>query len=93
MPSLSPEEVRTSFVRRRAIFWTLALALGVLFAIFTIAHEDGAPTSAGMAFAGVGGVIVYALYSLVGWRCPGCNRHLGQSMNPEKCSGCGASFR
>ena len=93
MSNRSHEEIRASFVLRRAIFWILALALGVLLAIVTIAHEDGAQTSAGMAFAGVGGVIVYALYSLLGWRCPGCNQHLGRSMNPEKCSRCGASFR
>lgn len=93
MSNRTPEHVRSSFALRRAIFWALGLALGVVFALAVFASEDGAKMPAGLAFAGVGGVIVYALYALVAWRCPACDRHLGSSMNPDACPGCGVRFR
>ncbi|HSG08842.1 MAG TPA: hypothetical protein VLA36_10825 [Longimicrobiales bacterium] len=32
-------------------------------------------------------------YSLVNWRCPACDRYLGQRMNPRACPSCGQVLR
>lgn len=32
-------------------------------------------------------------YSLVNWRCPSCDRYLGQRMNPRECPSCGQVLR
>jgi hypothetical protein len=36
----------------------------------------------------LGGVI----FSLYNWRCPGCNKYLGKSMNPKYCGKCGTQL-
>ena len=88
----SPEQIRSSVARRRAVHWILALAVGILLAAATIVSEEGKEIPFGLALAGVAGVLGYALYMLLGWRCPGCNRHLGRSIHPESCPGCGVRF-
>jgi hypothetical protein len=32
------------------------------------------------------------IFSLRNWRCPCCNRWLGNQLNPQSCVGCGVRF-
>lgn len=37
-------------------------------------------------------VTVAVIFSLRNWRCPSCNRWLGNQLNPPSCAGCGLRF-
>ena len=44
----------------------------------------------GLSFALIISVLIFSLFN---WRCPSCNKYLGQAMNPKFCSRCGIQLR
>jgi len=38
-------------------------------------------------------LLVAAGFSWLNWRCPACRKHLGTSLMPDECPGCGLALR
>jgi len=38
-------------------------------------------------------VLAFFGFSLANWRCPACDRYLGQRLNPRECPACGQTLR
>jgi cell wall assembly regulator SMI1 len=45
-----------------------------------------------LIFLTLGYVTFAVIFSLRNWRCPRCNRWLGNQLNPPSCAGCGVRF-
>jgi hypothetical protein len=79
--------------RRRNQLLSITPFLGVLAAMLFSGSTDlsdllGITNQALVPIIG-GAILSFFAYSLYNWRCPACNRYLGQRMNPKQCSGCG----
>lgn len=80
--------------RRRQV---ILLLLGLPF-IVVLGGFKGFLGGLGDAVAGVlvlltlGYVTFAVIFSLRNWRCPCCNRWLGNQLNPQSCVGCGVRF-
>jgi hypothetical protein len=81
--------------RRRQLWMTAPVILVVLALMF--AGERGSSTIFGLSadrvapvLVGVIGLIV--VLSFRNWRCPGCGKYLGRTLNPRHCQNCGVQL-
>ena len=91
-------EFKETFAQRRRKQLMVA-ALIIPIVLLAVFYEDsGADTILGYSSEVFGpvflGVVVVALiFSFRNWRCPGCNKYLGRSINPKFCQNCGVELR
>ena len=38
-------------------------------------------------------IAVMAVFSIINWKCPACNRYLGRDFNPRHCQYCGVKLK
>ncbi len=91
-------DIKRAFLRRRHN----QLALTALFAPFLFAellYLRGLVSTIFGVSGQVFGPIFFALalglvlFSHRNWRCPGCSKYLGRSINPKHCPHCGVQRR
>jgi Na+/citrate or Na+/malate symporter len=96
-----PSEQEVEFRRQYALRRKRQMALSV--PVFFVLIAAVVASILGGQAPGVPGLIVVAalllfivgagVFSLGNWRCPACNRYLGQQVNPRFCSNCGVRLR
>jgi hypothetical protein len=86
-----PQDLATRFLWRRVVFWLFIIGLAAgLIGYEEAARADREPSDL-VLFGTFGGLLVYGLFYLVFWRCPGCGTHFGRKINPRQCSKCAAT--
>lgn len=89
------EMFRRAYARnrhRQFALWVPALGIAILILGTQGGTVLGLPPAIGgpVSFLLVGAMLVYSLYN---WRCPACDRNLGQAFNPMYCQRCGVQLR
>ena len=85
---------KKEYVAKRKRQAVSAIPVGVLGA--AVAFSGGGLFGLGeSAVVVVVGAVVLAFFgfSIANWRCPACDRYLGQRLNPRECPGCGQELR
>jgi hypothetical protein len=87
-------KILAEFRQRRSRQLTASVA-AILVILFAAMRGDRGLGVLGLPEAVVGGLLAAVIlgivaFSLFNWRCPGCNRYLGKSINPKFCPSCGA---
>jgi hypothetical protein len=83
-----PVDLATRFLWRRIVFWVLLVGLAAgLIAYEEAARAQREPSDL-VLFGTVGGFLLYGLFYLLFWRCPGCGAHFGRRLNPKECASC-----
>ncbi|MDP0501227.1 MAG: hypothetical protein Q7P63_14125 [Verrucomicrobiota bacterium JB022] len=89
--------IRSEVQRRRR--YQLLLTMGIVCALFVMAlgqHFDQPylrlPLNGALSLSVVL-ITSGILFSASTWRCPACQSHLGHSINPSHCRGCGRRLR
>jgi hypothetical protein len=80
--------------RRQVVLLLLGLPfLAVLGGVKVfLGRVNGAVIGSIIALLTLGYVTFAVIFSLRNWRCPYCNRWLGNQLNPQSCEGCGVRF-
>lgn len=89
------KEIKAQFARRRRNQLLLFIPVAIAIAPFAI---NSGGSFLGLdpliwPFVTIGIVLAAFVFSRYNWRCPACNKYLGNSINPEFCSKCGAQLR
>ncbi len=79
------------FLWRRIVFWIFVIGLAAGLIGYEEATRANREPSDLVLFGTVGGFLLYALFYLIFWRCPGCGSHFGRRINPSQCSTCKAT--
>ena len=86
-----PVDLAARFLWRRIVFWVFVIGLAAgLIAYEEAARAQREPSDL-VLFGTVGGFLLYGLFYLVFWRCPGCRTHFGRRINPRHCPACNAT--
>lgn len=85
---------RREYAERRRRQAVSVVPVGVLGVLVAVGGNGllGLSEQAGV-FAVGAVVLAFFGYSLVNWRCPACDRYLGQRLNPRQCPSCGQALR
>jgi hypothetical protein len=94
------EEQRDQFKNRffQKRLYQFALIIPVGGALYMLSFGGRYAAELGMeplmVALGTGGLILAAaLFHWLNWRCPACGKHLGNVLNPARCSKCGVALR
>ena len=93
-----PGEVARATFRARRRRQVVLLLVGLpfiavlgRFKVF-LGRVNGAVAGSIFALLTLGYVTFAVIFSLRNWRCPCCDRWLGNQVNPQSCVGCGVRF-
>ena len=91
-------KIKVEFKRRKTRQLLLALPMiPCMFIVAFMADNDAQIFESITNFQLlIGATVVIAvglIFSMINWRCPGCNKYLGKRMNPQYCSSCGVELR
>ena len=91
-------QIKRAFLRRRRNQRVLTIALAPMIFGALWYQRGPASTIFGVSVQVFGPIFLALvlgalLFSLRNWRCPGCSKYLGYTMNPKYCPNCGAELR
>ncbi len=84
------------FFQRRLYQFALIIPLGGAAFMLSFGERYAAQLNMEpqMMALGTGGLILgAAVFHWLNWRCPACGKHLGNVLNPSKCSKCGVALK
>ncbi len=87
------EDIIREFRRRSTRPLVMLFLLIVCALVHVIRRQLGYPPSVALLIIGLGLGFWALLFSLVSWRCPSCDRYLGQGFQHAMCPSCGIPLR
>ncbi|MBI1221301.1 MAG: hypothetical protein GC180_01750 [Bacteroidetes bacterium] len=95
---MESNEIKAAYQRRRKRQLIVALFLVPTFLGMLFLSSNPETSLFGLDYDTLGkiafGIVICALaYSVYNWRCPGCRKYLGRSINQNYCARGGAKFK
>ena len=98
MPTAAQSNHAATFQRRKRRQFVAALPFFAIVIAMLLGGElnvgrfVGIPESLVLPIVAIA-VLSFFGFSLANWRCPACNRYLGQRLNPKTCPYCGVGYQ